>query len=58
MPESARSVARIESAFQIHARMGIWVKWRTDRLGSRGVTKNIFGPDFPLKSLGFLEKQK
>jgi hypothetical protein len=32
------------AGFGIDAIVGIWVKWRLDRLGSRGSEKNIFGP--------------
>jgi hypothetical protein len=31
------------TGFGIDAIVGIWVKWRLDRLGSRGSAKNIFG---------------
>jgi hypothetical protein len=38
--------------------VGIWEKWRFDRLGSRGVTKNNSSTDFRAKPLSALAEQK
>jgi hypothetical protein len=55
---STRNRAGLAAGSGIDAIVGIWEKWRFDRLGSRGDTKNIFRAHSRIQVFDFIREQK